>query len=316
MVGRTKTVGFNGKPLKSAAHHWWPRGLSELWADHQGQVTRASWDGKILRAPPAQFGAITNGHHVKLNGPWAGSIKPRFDDADSAMPSLAKKLESLSYIEAKTYTNFDKRITPHQISSDDRRLLGEGMASLLIRCPAHRDRLHRTTEHFWGEQASRRKHDDTLIALNINQHFKEMVSSLERGGKIVVLRSDEHEFIMGEGYLNTLTGYSVELQYRCLVPLTPTLAILAFAPGRYWTDPPICTIGLNADEIGFINDVTQIYSRDYIFYRKETPKLVDAFRAREFRIVQYHRFDWLDELMQTIASYLPPTSGALRKSRP
>ncbi len=311
MVGRTKTVGLKGKPLKSAAHHWWPRGLSELWADEQGQVTRASWDGKILRAPPAQFGAITNGHHIKLDGPWATSIEPLFDDADSALPSLAKKLESLSYIDGARKIKLNERITPHQISSSDRRLLGEGLASLLVRCPAHRNMLHLTTEHFWGRTGDQvRKHDDTLIAGNIHQQYKQIVESLERGGKIVVLRSGEREFIMGEGYLNTLVGYTVQLQYHCLIPLTPTLAVLAFAPGRYRTDPPICTLGLNANEVRFINDVTQIYSRDYIFYRHDGPILIDGFKVREFRIAQYHRFDWLDWLMEAVATYLPSRSAS------
>lgn len=61
--------------------------------DKDGKVTRLSWDGETLRAPPKKFGAITNGHHVKLNGLWAESIEPLFDDADSALPSLAVKLE-------------------------------------------------------------------------------------------------------------------------------------------------------------------------------------------------------------------------------
>lgn len=316
MVGRVRPVGMKGKPLKSAAHHWWPRGLSGLWADKEGQVTRTSWNGKTLRAPPAQFGAITNGHHVKLEGPWAASIEPLFDDADSALPAIAKRLEDLSCIEATTDAKLAKRITPHQISADNRRLLGEGLASLLVRCPAHRDLLHRTTEQFWGRTGDEvHKHDDTLIALNIHQHYSQIVSSLERGGKIVVLRSGEREFIMGEGYLNTLIGYTVEQQYRCLVPLTPTLAVLAFAPRRYWTEPPICTIGLNPNEVRLVNEVTQIYSRDYIFHRNDAPELVDAFAIREFRTIQYHRFDWLDLLMEAVATYLPMHSNLVGRAR-
>lgn len=157
-----------------------------------------------------------------------------------------------------------------------------------------------------GERLSQAWKPDTLIALNINQHYRQIVQSLERGGKIVLLRSGEHEFIMGEGYLNTLAGYTVELQHRCLVPLTPTLAVLAFASSRYWAaDSPICTIGLTAAELNIINEVTQIYSRDYVFFRNEAPKLIDAFTAREFRIVQYHRFEWLDRMMQAVAGYAP-----------
>jgi hypothetical protein len=306
MVGRTKTVGMDGKPLKTALHHWWPRGLSELWKDKEGKVTRISWEGKTLQAPPKQFGAITNGHHVKLNGPWAGTIEPLFDEADSALPSLVAKLERLSYADGKENAAINKRITPHEISSDDRKMLGEGLASLLVRCPANRNQLHLTTERIWGRAGDQvGKHDDTLIALNINQHYRQIVQSLERGGKIVLLRSGEREFIMGEGYLNTLAGYTVELQYRCLVPLTPTLAVLAFASSRYWTNPPICTLGLTAAEVNMVNDVTQIYSRDYIFYRNEAPKQIGAFTAREFRILEYHRFPWLDSVMQAVAGYAP-----------
>lgn len=306
MVGRTTTVGLNGKPLKTALHHWWPRGLSGLWKGEDGKVTRLSWDGKTLRAPPKQFGAITNGHHVKLNGPWAGSVEPLFDDADSVLPLLAAKLESLSYVDGQSNAAIEQRITPHAIASDDRRLLGEGLASLLVRCPANRNRLHLTTERFWGRTGDQvGKHDDTLIALNINQHYRQIVQSLERGGKIVLLRSGEREFITGEGYLSTLTGNTVELQYRCLVPLTPTLAVLAFASRRYWADPPICTVGLTPTEVNIVNDVTQIYSRDYIFYRNEAPKLIDAFTAHEFRIIQYHRFEWLDRMMQAVSGYTP-----------
>ena len=242
-----------------------------------GRRRRASHAGILGWQDPAgasrSVRSITNGHHIKLDGPWATSIEPLFDDADSALPSLVKKFEDLSYVEGATNTNINKRIAPHEISSDDRRLLGEGLASLLVRCPAHRNLLHLTTEHFWGRTDNQvRKHNDTLIAANIHQHYKQVVGSLERGGKIVVLRSGKCEFIMGEGYLNTLVGYTIQLQYHCLVPLTPTLAVLAFAPGRYWTNPPICTVGLNADEVRFVNDVTQIYSRDYVFYRKDAPK--------------------------------------------
>lgn len=306
MVGRTTTVGLNGKPLKTALHHWWPRGLSGLWKGEDGKVTRLSWDGKTLRAPPKQFSAITNGHHVKLNGPWAGSVEPVFDDADSVLPLLAVKLKDLSYVDGQSNAAIEQRITPHAIASDDRRLLGEGLASLLVRCPANRNRLHLTTERFWGRTGDQvGKHDDTLIALNINQHYRQIVQSLERGGKIVLLRSGEREFITGEGYLSTLTGNTVDLQYRCLVPLTPTLAVLAFASRRYWADPPICTVGLIPTEVNIVNDVTQIYSRDYIFYRNEAPKLIDAFTAHEFSIVQYHRFEWLDRMMQAIAGYAP-----------
>jgi hypothetical protein len=310
MVGRAKSVGIGGKPLKSELHHWWPRGLSRLWQESDGKVTRLSWDGSELRAPPKHFGAITNAHHMDAGGPWSTSIEPMFGDADSALPGLVTKLESLSYLEGRHYKGFDSRITPHQIDDQDRKLLGEGLASLLVRCPAHRNMLHLTVERISGRTGEQvRKHDDTLIAANIYQHYQNVVSSLARGGKIVLLRSGKGEFIMGEGYLSTLVGITVQIQYHCLMPLTPTLAILAFAPLRSWTEPPICTIDLMHEEVDFVNNVTQVYSRDYIFFRKEAPKLIDDFKAREFRTLRFQRFDWLDTLMQAVAAYAPMRSA-------
>lgn len=306
MVGRAKSVGMGGKPLKSELHHWWPRGLSRLWEDANGNVTRLSWDGKELKAPSKQFGAMTNAHHMKLGGPWSTTIEPLFGDADTALPMIAQKLEQLSYLEGTSGAAFEKRFTPHTMGSEDRKLLGEGLASLLVRCPAHRNMLHLTTERILGRTGDQvRKHDDTLIAGNIHQHYRQVVASLETGGKIVLLRSGEREFVMGEGYLNTLRGYSVEMQYRCLLPLTPTLAVLAFAPISYRRDPPVCTVGLVPEEVDLINNITQLYSRDYIFYRSQAPRLFEEFKVHEFGIAKFHRFPWLDALMQAAAMYSP-----------
>lgn len=296
---------MGGKPLKSELHHWWPQGLSSLWKDEQGNVSRLSWDRQLLPRPPKNFGAITNAHHIKLNGPWAGSVEPLFDDADSALPALANKLETLSHI-AKDNEPFEQRLVPHQIDAKDRALLGEGLASLLVRCPAHRNLLHVTTERYRGRTGDQvGKPDDTLIALNINQHYRQVIASLERGGKIVLLRSGGNEFIMGEGYLSTLVGLTIQLQYHCLIPLTPTLAVLAFAPPRYRAEPAICTIGLTCEEVELVNKVTQIYSRSYIFFRRQMPDLIKEFTAREFRTVSHHSFEWLDSLMNAVAAFAP-----------
>lgn len=306
MVRPVKPVGPGGKPLKSQLHHWWPRGLSQLWADGDGKVTRLAWDGSELKAPPKTFGAITNAHHMNVGAPWSASIEPMFGDADSALPGLVKKLETLTFKKGRDRLVFDKRLTPHQIETEDRRLLGECLASLLVRCPAYRNLLHITAERFWGRTGDQvQKHNDTLIAANIHAHYKNVVTSLGRGGKIAVLRSPDREFIMGEGYLSTLAGPGPETQYRCLIPLTPSTAVLAFAISSYWTNPPICTVGLAPNEVDYINGITQIYTRDYIFYRTQTPQLVDAFKAREFLTLQYHQSPWLDALVHGVASYSP-----------
>ena len=116
MIGRAKTIGIGGKPLKSELHHWWPRGLSKLWEDADGKVTRVSWDGTLLRAPSKTFGAVTNAHHLNVGGPWSTSIEPIFGDADSALPGLARKLEMLAYTGAERLS-IEQRITAHEWTS-------------------------------------------------------------------------------------------------------------------------------------------------------------------------------------------------------
>jgi hypothetical protein len=176
-------------PLKSDLHHWWPRGLSKFWEDADGKVTRVSWDGTLLRAPSKTFGAITNAHHLNVGGPWSTSIEPIFGDADSALPGLARKLEVLAYTGGERLS-IEQRITAHEMDQQERKILGECVASLLVRCPAHRNMLHLTTESFWGRTGDEvRKHDDTLIAANINQQYKNVVSSLASGGKVTVRRA-------------------------------------------------------------------------------------------------------------------------------
>jgi hypothetical protein len=198
MVGRAKPVGIGNKPLKSELHHWWPRALSRLWEDEDGRVTRLSWDRKELKAPPKQFGAITNAHHMKFGGPWSTTIEPLFGDADTSLPMIAQKLEQFSYVEGKSGLTFEGRLAPHPMGAEDRKCLGEGLASLLIRCPAHRNLLHLTTERVWGRTGNEiHKQDDSLIAGNIHQHYRQVVASLERGGKIVLLRSGKRKFVMG-----------------------------------------------------------------------------------------------------------------------
>lgn len=302
MVGRAKSVGIGGKPLKSELHHWWPRALSRLWEDSDGMVTRLSCDGTKRRAPAKQFGGLTNAHHMKIGGPWSTTIEPLFGDADTILPKLAQKLELLSFIENKGPSAFERRFTPHGMLADDRMLLGEGLASLLVRCPAHRNMLHLTTERFWGRTGDQvHKHDDSLIAGNIHQHYQQVVASLKSGGRIVLLRSGQQEFAMGEGYLSTLVGLTIQLQYHCLLPLTPTLAVLAFAPGRYRANPPVYAIGLAPEEVDYINDVTQIYSRDCIYYRSKPPRVIEAFKVHQFQELPFHRFPWLEALMQAAA---------------
>lgn len=166
-----RIVGIGGKPLKTELHHWWPKGLSKLWADEDGTVGRLAWDGKLVRSKPANFGAITNAHHVLLKGPWAGTVEPIFDQADSNFPSLVVELQTLRPKLKRFPRKHSSRITPTPIGSDQRHLLGQGVASLVVRSPGYRDLQQRSI------QAGQRrfgfpedyKFDPNLLSLTISQ---------------------------------------------------------------------------------------------------------------------------------------------------
>ena len=302
MVGRPYSRGLTGKPIRSELHHWWPKGLSRFWADDEGKVTRLSWNGELLQLQPAKFGAIHNAHRIRLEGPWDTSIEPLFDDADSNLPRIVQLLDSCPIPEVEPGLPYIHRAVGLAVSPEDRAMLGECLASLVIRCPANRDQLHRTTEAFWGRTGDNiRKHDDSLIAGNIHQHYRQVVSSLQHGGKIVLLRAPTSEFVMGEGYLNTLVGTTVELQYRCLVPLTPTLAVLAFAPQRFLVDPTVSMLSLTDREVDIVNEITQVYTRDYLFFRSRPPPVTEPFERHQFRIVPHHKHPWTEAIIELIA---------------
>lgn len=302
MVGTPRSQGSTGKPLKSELHHWWPKGLSRFWADDDGRVTRLSWDGEELRLEPAKFGAIRNGHRIRLQGPWDTTVEPLFDDADGNLPRFVDLLHGLPVPALKPASSYIERAVGVAMSEPDRAILGEILASLIIRCPAHRDQLHRTTEYFHGRTGDAvLPHDDALIAGNIHQHFRQVVDSLKRGGKIVLLRTETSEFVMGEGYLSTLRGTSTQISYHCLLPLTPTMAVLAFSPQRYRPDPAVSVMPLTDAEVDIVNEITQIYSRDYLFFRRRRPEITEHFAAHRFLRLQYEKHGWVEDVMASIA---------------
>ena len=296
---------MHGKKIKRAGHHYWPENLSLHWADSEGQTTRLSWDGEETRSPPKNFGVLGDGHRVKVDGPWDGTIEPIFQDADSYLPGVVRHL---SLLEAKTTSDtapLNKRLLAQPLPSDIRAQLGECLASLLARSPAFRNQMKVTADYYRDGLPYRDKTDEkNLIVLNINQHYRKMVNSLKSGGKIVVFFSDTAEFIFGEGFLHNIDGMFGS-GGKCLVPLTPSMSIGFFAPSSYWTDPNNATIRLSQAEVGVCNEISQIYTKDFIYYRSQRPKVIPAFQRREYLHFQYHEHKWLDTLFAAVANFRP-----------
>lgn len=162
-----------------------------------------------------------------------------------------------------------------------------------------------TADHYRDGSPYRDKQDEkNLIVLNINQHYSQMVNTLKSGGKMVVFFSDTSEFVFSEGFLNNIQGMFGS-GGKCFVPLTPSMGVGFSAPGSYWTNPNNVTIRLSQAEVECCNEISQIYTRDFVYYRSQRPKIIPAFQRREFLHFEYHQHKWLDALFTAVAKFRP-----------
>jgi hypothetical protein len=272
--------------LKSALHHWWPRSLSKLWANDCGSLTQLWWDGKEVCSQPATFGAITNAHHIKFghDSPWNSTFEHAFQYADEVFPDLAHWLRNLDIKRVGKRASFQKRFRAQRLSLERRRQLAECLSSLIVRSPASRNKIRITAEEHRAGLPDQRA-SKTLIAASIYRGKDAIRRAFESAGKFVVLRTESEEFIFGDGFLH---NFHVEPEcifpVRCLVPVLPTVSVLYVQPSAiiYRTHPELSTILLRREEVAILNDIVQIYSRDFVFYRNDKPRVIDEFSRHEF----------------------------------
>jgi hypothetical protein len=296
---------MSGKKLKRAGHHYWPESLSQYWANSEGQTIRLAWNGEEVRSPPKNFGVLGDGHRVKVDGPWDSTIEPLFQNADSNFPGVVEYLSRLEANTASARAEWDKRLLAQPLPTDIRAQLGECLASLIARSPAFRNSMKIAADYYRDGLPYRDKQDEkNLIVLNINQHYGQMVNVLKGGGKLVVLFSDSAEFIFSEGFLSNIDG-TFGSGGKCFVPLTPSMGVGFSAPGSYWTNPNNVTIRLSQAEVELCNEISQVYTQDYVYYRGQRPKIIPAFERREFLHFEYHQHKWFDALFAAVANFRP-----------
>lgn len=299
------------KPIKSELHHWWPRTLSKHWRDDSGKCHRLSWDGRITRSNPSNFGAITNAHHIKHgNEPtvWDGSIEGQFGSADGQLSALIERLVKLDSIVDVASSAFEHRLLPQLVPDRLVQALCECALSLVLRSPRFRTSIRNHTldlQERMGMQSP--SANDTLVSLNVNGRLKLFAQQIQRRGKWVVMYSDGREFIHGDGFLHNYSSASVApLHPRMLLSLTPTIAIFFVAPLRYPSRPRLLTLRLTKDEAAFINEVTLAYSRDCIFYRSEKPTDLSLLERHEYLGFQYDKHPWIEALIDSAMTFHDP----------
>jgi len=292
---------------KTARHHWWPEGVSDFWKGDDGRCEQLMiTDGKLkaVRSYPRQFGAIGNGHCIKFGGPWDTSFESEFDSADSNFPTIINSISSLERRENHN-NKLQDRLHAQHIDSSFREKLMTCMSSLIARSPRTRNKISLRTERDRNKfgLSSNKKDLELLVAANLRGLHPRLSKLMLHGGKIAALYSDNHEFIFGDGFFNTLPISRVTNgEAMCLLPLTPWVTILFFRQSAYFRNPELVTIVLNETEVAFINEITQACSCKFIYYRHQRPEITKAFMSERYFDIEDYEATWLGSLVTSVQS--------------
>ena len=267
--------------LKSEKHHWWPETVSAFWKNSDGKVNWLQPDGTERSAPPKNFGAIGNGHHIKFSPKpnqhtvWDESFEKEFDAADSNFRHVIQWLEGLP--RERLDRSVRERFLPTDASDDKVALLVQGLVSLAVRSPMTREACVSLAEMHRGRIEPRER--NSIIGLNMRQMHRTATKDIGTRGKFVVIFSPDREFIFGDGFYHNITSPGgAPVSPSILAPLTPRVAVLYARPMQYSRDPRFMTLVVGADEAKSLNDIVQAYAKDMIFYVNDRPEITDAFK--------------------------------------
>lgn len=302
----------------SKNHHWWPVGLQYYWTDNQGDVWWIEPNDSIhhKRSANRKVGYKIHGHTFLRDSPWKTNFEGEFD-IDNEVPNLVKTLQSLKGIGArpsdfgyllKLLLKRDRKLSDlcrfYDLDETVHRNLLLLIFSLLFRSPASRSRYEN-----YPVSLGLPPNEDVGKA-NMRQYYR-MAKKLCQEGLIsnqyfVLIRSPFKKFICGDGYLDWLSG-NVNLNRidgRALVPLTPHLCIFFCTPRIMRRSPNFAAFNAAPWIVDWINDLTQIYSKDKLFFHGQPPKLTEAFREGKFFTLK-KRSDALIEMLDEIAGIKP-----------
>ena len=118
-----------------------------------------------------------------------------------------------------------------------------------------------------------------------------------------MLLSGESEFIFGDGFLHNISSVANTPHCpRCLIPLTPEIAVFYTRPVSYRTYPKGFVMNLTPDEVSFVNHTVQVYAKRELFFREIHPAIDPVFIKCEHRQYKYDAHPWTTALKQAVAN--------------
>lgn len=285
------------KGSKSRDHHWWPVGLQSYWSDPEGYLSWIEPNGKIDKKKSAnrKIGFKAHGHTLFRGEPWWESNFEDEFDIDNEVHKLVSIVRDLSpggvrrskfssAIQSLRQQDRDlsKFVKVHHIEERSSRELLLFLMSLVIRSPSYRW----TYENFPARFGL--PINENIGKANMRQSYLLAKKLCQQGvmtnRAFVVLHSDHERFISGDGYLDLMTGslQASRIDGRIVVPLTPNICIYVCTPMAMRTDRNCYAVRVPPWVVKQINQITQVYSRDRLFYLGKPPALTAEFEKRQF----------------------------------
>lgn len=299
---------------KSKNHHWWPVGLQSYWADQAGDVFWIEPDGKIenKRSVKRKIGFKIHGHTIFRGTVWESNFEDEFDidnEVHKIIPALQgmkpfgrtpKEFFALIKMLGKKDRSLRDMCKFYHLDEDLHRNLLLFIYSMLIRSPGSRSRYEGYPKMIGLPP------DEEVGKGNMVQSYRIAKKLCQKGlisnQYFVLMHSPLKKFIFGDGSLDWLTRGLVanRINGRTLLPLTPHLCVYFCTPMSMRSTPNFASLSVAPWMVDWVNDITQIYSKDKLFFLGKPPKITNAFRQRHF-LEHKDKTDALIDMLDEIA---------------
>ncbi|MBM1687691.1 DUF4238 domain-containing protein [Sulfitobacter geojensis] len=296
---------------KSREHHWWPVGHQKHWTNKSNAINILAPDGRheTKKVKNRKVGKKSHGHTTLRGGPWETNFEDKFEETDNRIHQIIDAINPENTVGSKwEYFKFlikqigkkDRKLSDickfGRLSKEDDLFLLEYILLLLIRWPSHRAVMEKYSilkdkdsveEIGKGNMLIKvRTAEDILSRKVISNHYYVFIHSFGR------------EFILGDGMLDGLTSSltGLSLQGHALLPLTPSLCLYICTPTKMRTDVNYAAFSAPPWMVDYANEITQVYSKDQLFYRKKKPRIEQAFSRAEFCSCKYNQHPLIDHL--------------------
>ena len=138
--------------------------------------------------------------------------------------------------------------------------------------------------------------------INLLQNYSSFRKSLSPSKlsnvHILLIHSASGRFVFGDGCFQSLSSvYGGQMILgRAILALTPNLCVYLCAPLTILSSSNCTSICAPAQMISEINELTQIYSKNRIFFRGKIPKTTPEFQSAEFGVLEGGRNSLIDLL--------------------